>query len=59
LRERADVVAVFVGNNDAVEPVDFTANFGKASQRLFFAQPGVNQKPGPPGFDERAIARAS
>ena len=59
LRQRSDMIAVFVGNDDAVEPVDFTADCGKPPQRFFLAQPGIDQKPGPPGFDERAVARAA
>ena len=59
LRERTDVIAVFVGNNDAVEPVDVAFDCGKAPQRFLLAKPCINQEPGPLRFEQRAVARAS
>ena len=59
LRERADVIGVFVGNDDAVEPVDLALDCGKAPQRFLLAKPRIDQQPGPLGFEQRAVARAS
>ena len=39
LCKRADVIAVFVGDDDAVEPVNVAANRGKAPQRFFCRSP--------------------
>ena len=59
LRQRADVIGVFVGNDDAVEPVDLAADRGKTPQRFFLAEAGVHQQPGLLRFEQRAVARAS
>ena len=59
LRERPDMIAVFVGDDDAVEPVHLAADRGEAPQRFFFAKPRVHQQAGPLGFEQGAVARTS
>ena len=53
------MIGMFVGNYDAVEPVDFAPYRGQAPQRFFFAEPRVHQKPGRIRLEQRAVARAT
>ena len=59
LRQRADVIGVFVGDDDAVEPVDLAPDRGEAPQRFFFAEARVHQQAGLLRFEQRAVARTA
>ena len=59
LRERADMIAMFMGDDDAVESIDIAADGGQASQRFFLAKPRVHQQPGLVRFEQGAVARTA
>jgi len=59
LRERADVICVFVGDDDAVEAIDIAADCGKAPHRFFFSESRVDQQPGPVRLEQGAVARTA
>src|SRR5579863_7180478 len=60
LREGAAVVAVLVGNQDAVNLFGArAAKRFKAPQHFFFADAGVNQESGASRFEQRGVARAA
>jgi hypothetical protein len=53
------MIGVLVGNQDAVEAVEFVFAGGEPRQGLAFAEAGVNQEARVLGFEQRAVARAS
>lgn len=53
------MVAVFVRDDDAVEPLDSMAERFQATQRFALAQARVNKNARGLGFNERQIARTS
>jgi len=53
------MIGVFVGNQNAIEPVKFLFNGYQPRQRLSFSQPGINEKASLLSFEQCAIARAS
>ncbi len=55
----ADMVGMFVGDDDAVEPVDGAFDGGEAPEGFFFAQAGVHQKAGLGSLEQRAVAGAA
>ena len=59
LRESADMIAMFVGDDDAVKAVDLAADLGEAPKRFFLAETRIHQQTRPLGFEQRAIARAA
>jgi hypothetical protein len=60
LRESGAVVAVFVGDEDAVNFFGAgAAERLEAPQHFFFADAGVNQERGAPRFEQRGVARAA
>ena len=56
LRQASYVVAVFVRDDDAVEPLDSMAQRFEPPQRFALAQPRVHQHARSLGFDERQVA---
>ena len=56
LRQRPDMIAMFVGDDDAVQAIDLALNGGQAAQRFFLAKPSIHQQPGMLGFNQRAVA---
>ena len=59
LRERADVIGMFVGDDDTVETIDVASDRGKAPQRFFFAKPCVHQQTGLLRLEQGAVARTA
>lgn len=59
LRQSADMIAMFVGDNNAVEAIDQALDRGQPPQRFFFAETRVHQQTRALGFEKRAIARAA
>jgi len=60
LRERGAVVAVFVGDEDAVNFFGArAAERFEAPRHFLFADAGVNQECGAPRFEQRGVARAA
>jgi hypothetical protein len=53
------MIGVFVGDDDAVEASDVTADRGEAPQRFFLAQSRVDQQPGLVRLEQSAIARTA
>jgi hypothetical protein len=56
--EAAHVIAVFVGEQDAIELVGRDSAPGEAQDELSRAQSAVDQQPTMIGCDERAVSRA-
>ena len=56
--ETANVIAVFVGEEDAIELVGRDSALGQAQDQLPRAQPAVDQQPAMIGRDERAVSGA-
>jgi hypothetical protein len=56
LHEAADVIGMFVRENDAVECVRANAEAIEAAKEFFFAEAGVHEKSGPLGLKQGAIA---
>jgi len=59
LREAVAVIGVFVGDQDAVEVVQFFFDGGEAGQSLALAQPGVHEDAGAFGLEQRDVARTA
>lgn len=56
--EAADVVAVFVGDQDGGDRFRLNADRGEALEGFLAAKPGVDEDAGPRGGDQRGIAGA-
>ena len=56
--EAANVIAMFVGEENAIELVGSDAALGQAQDKLARAQAAINQQPAMIGRDERAVPRA-
>ena len=56
--EAANVIAMFVGEEDAIELVGSDSALGEAQDKLARAQSAVDQQPAMIGRDERAVSRA-
>ncbi len=59
LREAADMIAMFVGDDDAVETIDQALDGREPPQRFFFAETRIHQETRSLGFEQSAIARAA
>src|SRR6185295_7879819 len=57
--EASDMIAVFVGNDDAIDVPCGLFNQRKAAKSFFFAEPGIYQKARLRGFQQRTVARTS
>ncbi len=58
--EAANMIGVFVGDDDAVEPVDSECGRrGKAPQRFALAQAGIHQEARPGSLEQGAVARTA
>src|SRR6516165_2551771 len=53
------MIGVFVGDQDRVQMIDFTANGGEASERFAFTEAGVDEDASALSFKQREVARAA
>ena len=56
--EAANVIAMFVGEEDAIKLLGSNAALSEAQDKLSRAQSAVDQQPAMIGRDERAVSRA-
>ena len=59
LRQAADMVAVFVGDDDAVEAVDACAERFEAAKGLAFAESGIDEETSAFRFEQGDVARTA
>src|SRR6266566_2998366 len=57
--ETADIIRVFVRDDDAVEAIDRMRQSGKAPQRFALSQPRIHQQARPGSLEQGAIARTA